>query len=75
MRQIIRLAEKCEVCSAKDWGVYQGFNRCQCGQYLWVERKLVRTQRCGQWGNDVRFPYRQGPALPENYPGWMAVTR
>jgi hypothetical protein len=55
--------------------VYQGFNRCQCGQYLWVERKLVRTQRCGQWGNDVRFPYRQGPALPEIYPGWMAVTR
>lgn len=63
-----RCGVPCAVCGKDQWWVFQGFNRCECGQVLWVER--VRTEN-----GDTRFPYRQGAALPANYPGWSDATK
>ena len=46
----------------------------ECGAYLWIERceiddSTLRTEHSG------RYRYRQGPALPEGYRGWMSVTQ
>jgi hypothetical protein len=57
----------CENCGKDCWFVYQGFNRCECGSYLWVEKREDGTGR--------HFRYRQGGALPQGYRGWMAVTQ
>ena len=50
------------------WLVYEGYNRCECGAYLWIEKR--EPDDSGR-----RYHYRQGPALPEGYRGWMQVTQ
>ena len=71
----IPTGNSCEGCGRDSWLVYQGYNRCECGAYLWIERgepddSALRTQHSGP-----RYRYRQGPALPEGYRGWMQVTQ
>ena len=58
----------CEGCSRDWWLVYQGYNRCECGAYLWIEKR--EPDDSGR-----RYHYRQGSALPEGYRGWMQVTQ
>ncbi|NGZ99114.1 MAG: hypothetical protein CV089_23895 [Nitrospira sp. WS110] len=67
MRQFIRAAVSCERCGKDEWYVYQGWNRCRCGQRLWVERV---TDDDGA----AKFPYRQGLVLPDTFRGWMRET-
>lgn len=66
-REWIRCGVACAVCGKDQWWIYQGSNRCDCGQVLWVER--VRSET-----GATRFPYRQGPELPAAYPGQMRTT-
>lgn len=75
-RDFVRCGVKCEVCGKDQWFVYQGHNRCACGQYLWIERwhDHSRPQSRNSQGPAVRFRYRQGPALPEGYRGWVFET-
>jgi len=66
-RRTIAVGCLCAVCRRDQWEVRRGFNRCRCGQTLWIER----------WKDDrggVRFRYRQGSSLPTGYQGWLAVT-
>ncbi|HNP80138.1 MAG TPA: hypothetical protein PKN47_01645 [Nitrospira sp.] len=67
-REWIRCGVACAVCGKDQWWIFQGFNRCDCGQVLWVER--IKDDK----GN-TRFPYRQGRELPADYPGYMGVTQ
>ena len=58
----------CEGCGRDWWLVYQGYNRCECGAYLWIEKR--EPDDSGR-----RYHYRQGSALPEGYRGWIQVTQ
>jgi hypothetical protein len=62
----ISTGQSCEKCKKDIWFVYQGFNRCKCGQYLWIKR----TEN----GDHRRYLYGQGAELPKCYRGWSAVT-
>ena len=62
-----RCGVPCVICGKDQWWVFQGFNRCECGQVLWVER--VKDEK-----NNTRFPYRQGAELPADYHGQMRTT-
>ena len=31
----------CDGCGRDSWQVYQGYNRCECGAYLWIEKREV----------------------------------
>jgi hypothetical protein len=75
-RRTVRCGVKCEVCGQDDWIVYQGHNRCACGQVLWIERWADHAwpQSNKSQGPAARFRYRQGPALPEDYRGWAFET-
>jgi len=53
----------CDVCSTDLWFAYQGYNRCECGQYPWIEKRA-----------DGSYCYMQGVTLPSSYRGWMKVT-
>jgi hypothetical protein len=64
----VRCAVKCECCGKDQWYPFQGFNRCACGQHLWVERTKDET-------GGVRFPYRQGAMVRPGYAGWTHATR
>lgn len=61
----IAVGQRCRKCRKDRWLVYQGYNRCECGQYLWIERKP---------GKDRHYQYSQGVSLPDRYRGWMAIT-
>ena len=47
----------CQGCGRDWWLVYQGYNRCECGAYLWIEQRetddQLRTEHSG------RYRYRQ----------------
>ena len=75
MKDFIRTGTKCEQCSEDCWFIHVGFNRCACGQYLWIEKVRERTMIKGRWGVDTHFPYRQGRDLPKNWKGYAEVTR
>ena len=64
----ISTGNSCQGCGRDSWLVYQGYNRCECGAYLWIEKGDVDD-------SGHRYRYRQGPALPEGYRGWMQVTQ
>lgn len=66
-REWVRCGVPCAVCGKDEWFLFQGFKRCDCGQHLWVERKKDAR-------GDTRFPMAQGPSLPQEYQGWLAVT-
>jgi hypothetical protein len=68
-RDCVAIGKKCDGCGKDKWFVYRGHNRCECGQYLWIERRrdLLATE-------GLRFKYVQGAELPANYPGWLQVT-
>lgn len=63
----VRCGVRCAECREDQWYPFQGWNRCACGQRLWVER--VKDDR------GTRFPYRQGAELPADYPGWSDATK
>lgn len=64
----IRCGVRCEACDRDQWYPLQGFNRCGCGQELWVER--VTDEMRG-----THFPYAQGAQVRPGYPGWITATR
>ena len=63
----VRCGVSCDRCHKDEWFPFQGFNRCECGQELWVEREKDAN-------GGIRFPYRQGPQLPAGQGGWMRTT-
>lgn len=67
-RYTVRVGKKCKTCGKDDWLAMQGFNRCACGQLLWIEKK-VEPDESG------RLQYVQGTVLPDGYRGWTEVTR
>lgn len=66
-RYDVQIGKPCEKCGKNKWLVYNGHNRCACGQYLWIEKRPDYTE-------GVKFRYVQGPELPADYPGWGTVT-
>lgn len=66
-RFTVKVGSKCEACSRDSWIAFQGYNRCPCGQFLWIERY-------GDGRQGVRFRYRQAGALPSGYRGWANLT-
>lgn len=63
----VACAVPCACCGKDEWFPFQGFNRCACGQELWVERSKDEM-------GGTRFPYRQGPEMPPDRNGWMKAT-
>lgn len=57
----------CEQCGKDEWFPFQGFNRCACGQELWVER--AKDDAGG-----TRFRHRQAATVPPGYGGWLKAT-
>lgn len=66
-RKTIKAGLKCAKCGKDDWIVFQGFNRCACGQSLWIEKVADNPAK--------QFRYEQGAELPEGYQGWLHITR
>src|SRR5215475_7013823 len=68
-RYSVKIGKPCRICGEDTWFVYHGYNRCACGQYLWIERRDDIPPSAG-----LRLKYVQGLKLPDNYPGWFKVT-
>jgi len=68
MRDSVRCGMACQVCGKDEWVAFRGWNRCACGQYLWIKREK------DEFGG-MRFKYGQGNSLPQRYDGWDHVTR
>lgn len=63
----VRCAVPCEQCGKDEWFPFQGFNRCACGQEIWIERE---TDEKG----GTRFRYRQAATVPPGTGGWLKTT-
>lgn len=63
----VRIGVACGECGRDNWLPSDGYNRCPCGQCLWVER----------WkeGAATRLHYQQGACRPAGYRGWARETQ
>lgn len=63
----VRCGVTCDQCKKDEWFPFQGFNRCDCGQELYVER--AKDDQGG-----TRFHYRQAAMVPAGQGGWLKAT-